>query len=88
MTDHPEIRIEAGTINVPTLLTDNSLSMSRSEARRVVMQGGFSVNGEPVRDMDVDATTLDGATIKVGRKKFAKIVIDNDGTVRKEDNDG
>ncbi|MGB1804201.1 MAG: S4 domain-containing protein, partial [Miltoncostaeaceae bacterium] len=57
----------------PALLVDELGVGSRSEARRMLQQGGVSVDGELVRDIDVDAATLEGRVVRAGKKRFARI---------------
>lgn len=69
----PEVQVPAGAVHVPALLVDSLGVASRSEARRMVTQGGVSVDGEPLADLDVDAAVLDGRIIRAGKKRFARI---------------
>lgn len=69
----PEVQVPAGAVHVPALLVDSLGVASRSEARRMVTQGGVSVDGEPLGDLDVDASVLDGRIIRAGKKRFARI---------------
>jgi tyrosyl-tRNA synthetase len=76
-TTYPEAELEAGK-DLITLMVDTGLSKSRSEARRLIQQGGVSVNDEKVTDFarvftlaDLDA---DGALIiKKGKKGYHQI---------------
>lgn len=51
------------------------VSMSHSEAKRLIEQGGISVDGEKLLDplLSVDQG-FDGKVLKIGKKDFAKIV--------------
>ena len=71
--DAPEVVIPAGTVHLPALLTDHLGVGSRSEARRLIQQGGVSVDGEPVTDLDVPTERLDGRVLRAGRRRFACI---------------
>jgi tyrosyl-tRNA synthetase len=68
----PEIEIDPGTVHMPALLVDGLGVGSRSEARRMLTQGGVSVDGVPLLDLDVDASALDGRVVRAGKKRFAK----------------
>ena len=68
----PEIEIDSGTVHMPALLVDGLGVGSRSEARRMLTQGGVSVDGVPLLDLDVDASALDGRVVRAGKKRFAK----------------
>lgn len=69
----PEVAIAAGTVHLPALLADGLGVGSRSEARRLIAGGGVSLDGEPVGDLDLDATVLDGRVIRVGKRRFARL---------------
>jgi len=69
----PEVQVPAGPVHMPALLVDSLGVGSRSEARRMLTQGGVSVDGEPLADLDVDATVLDGRIVRAGKKRFARI---------------
>lgn len=67
--DIPEADIKEGTA-VIDVIVDNGLVASKSEARRVIDQGGVKMNDEPVSDMN--AAVQEGI-LKVGKRKFLKI---------------
>lgn len=69
----PEVTVAPGPVHMPALLVDALGVGSRSEARRMVQQGGVSADGEVVGDLDVDAATLDGRVVRAGKKRFARI---------------
>lgn len=71
--DIPEVTIAAGTVHLPALLVDGLGVTSRSEARRLITGGGVSVDGEALRDLDVDASRLDGRVLKAGKRRFARL---------------
>jgi tyrosyl-tRNA synthetase len=67
--------------DILTLLVDTKLAASRGEARRLVNQGGVSVNGEKVSGIDATFTTNDYnedgvILIKKGKKAFHQIKAD------------
>ena len=37
------------------------------------MQGGVTLDGEPLRDLDVAADALDGRVLRAGKRRFARI---------------
>jgi tyrosyl-tRNA synthetase len=61
-----------GDVHLPALIAD-AFGGSRSEARRLITQGGVRLDGEPVTEIDVDAERLDGAVLQVGKRKFARL---------------
>lgn len=67
---------DEGKVYLAKLLADAGLAQSTGEARRLIDGGGVKVNGEPVpaKAYNVDPSLLEGATIQVGKRKFAKLV--------------
>jgi tyrosyl-tRNA synthetase len=63
-----------GKVHVPALLAD-VFGISRSEARRLIDQGGVSVNDRPLGagEHDVLADRLDGALVRVGKRRFRRL---------------
>ena len=70
---------EEGNIDLISLLVKSALVTTRSEGRRVIEQGGVSVDGEKVTDirhvLSKDALTGDGIVLKRGKKKFNKVFV-------------
>ena len=68
-----------GDLDILALLVKAELAPSRSDARRAVQEGGVSVAGEKVTDIQTtygaDAFGADGLVVKRGKKKFVKIVL-------------
>ena len=63
-----------GTIlNIGTLITDAKLASSKSEARRLIEQGGVSIDGERVTDFNAAVPAKEEFIIKVGKRKFLRI---------------
>lgn len=71
--DVPEVTVAAGTVHLPALLADRLGVASRGEARRLIGQGGVTLEGERVSDLDVAAEALDGKVLRAGKRRFARI---------------
>jgi tyrosyl-tRNA synthetase len=71
--DTPEVVIPPGSVHLPVLLVDRLGVASRSEARRLILQGGVSADGEAIAELDVPAERLDGRVLRAGRRRFARI---------------
>jgi tyrosyl-tRNA synthetase len=61
-------------INIVQLLVETKLAPSKGEARRLVEQGGVSVNNEKVADPKSDIQLNEAKIIKVGKRKFLKVI--------------
>jgi tyrosyl-tRNA synthetase len=66
--------LEDSVVHLPSLLAEH-FGVSRSEARRLLGQGGVRLDGEPLGpdDLDVEAARLDGGVLQVGRRKFRRV---------------
>jgi tyrosyl-tRNA synthetase len=76
--DVAEALVEAagpnGSVHLPALLADQ-FGVSRSEARRLIEQGGVRIGGrvvEPGR-LDLPAAELDGQVIQVGKRRLRRL---------------
>jgi tyrosyl-tRNA synthetase len=63
---------ENGQVHMPALLAD-AFDLSRSEARRLLSQGGVKLDGAEVSGLDVPAEELDGAVLQVGKRRFKRL---------------
>lgn len=72
--DVPEVPFAPvdGTVYLPALLQEH-LGGSGSHWRRQIDQGGVKLNGEPVRQYDVEAATLPGALLQAGKRQFLRL---------------
>ncbi len=68
-----------GAIGILSLMVKSGLASSNGEARRLVQQGGVSVNDAKVTDPAVQLTAVDfgddGLIIKKGKKVYHKVVL-------------
>lgn len=67
--------IQGAAINIVDLLTLSKLFPSKSEVRRMIEQGGLSLDGEKVETMELSIDTerlksKDGILVKKGKKSF------------------
>jgi len=60
-------------IRFVSLLVDNSLCVSNSEAKRMIQQNAVTVDGVKWTDIEGDLSIRDGIVIKVGKRKFLQI---------------
>ena len=59
---------------IPKLLADSGMASSNSEARRLLSQGAVKIDGEPVRDENLDRNALVGTIVQVGKRRFTRFV--------------
>jgi len=74
------LRYSTGDIDLRSLLTATGLAESRSEASRLIKQGAVEIDGKrttrytiPMEDLTIHIG--DSTTIRVGKRRFAKVVI-------------
>jgi len=74
--DIPEIKLTVGSHGLIGVIRDHGLAPSGGEARRLVQQGGVSIDGETVVDPNHDLVVIADASIilKVGKRRYARIV--------------
>ena len=81
MDNVPTIEIEESAVGTELLevLTNNGVFKSKGEGRRLIQQGGVSVNDEKLQDdkkvIEMSDFKDDMILVKRGKKKFYKIVI-------------
>ncbi len=73
--DIPELHLKKGDGEVwlPKLLVEAGLTVSTSEARRMIKQKAVSLDGEKVHDMEYMVQPSAEIMVKVGKRRFAKI---------------
>ncbi len=74
--DIPEIKLAVGSHGLVGLIRDHGIAPSGGEARRLVQQGGVSVDGEVVTDpsFEIVVTSETSVVLKVGKRRYARIV--------------
>ena len=73
--DIPELHLKKGDGEVwlPKLLVEAGLTVSTSEARRMIKQKAVSLDGEKIQDMEYMVQPSAEIMVKVGKRRFAKI---------------
>ena len=63
-----------GSVHLPALLAEQ-FDLSRSEARRLIEQGGVRVDGDVVDAdrLDLPASELDGVVVQVGKRRHKRL---------------
>jgi tyrosyl-tRNA synthetase len=70
--DVPEVSVDSETVHLPQLLAQQ-FGETTSHWRRVVDQGGVSVDGRRVEGYDAAAADLDGAVLQAGKRRFVRV---------------
>ena len=68
----PEVVVDAASVHLPQLLAEQ-FGETTSHWRRVVDQGGVSVDGRKLGAYDVPAGELDGAVLQAGKRRFLRV---------------
>jgi tyrosyl-tRNA synthetase len=68
------IALDGREAHLPAVLAD-AFGVTRSEARRLIAQGGVRVDGEPLPPdrLEMPASELDGAILQLGRRRFRRL---------------
>jgi tyrosyl-tRNA synthetase len=69
-----QFKARDATVHLPELMA-NAFGMSRSEARRLIDQGGVSLDEQTLAsgEHDVGQERLDGAILRVGKRRFRRL---------------
>ena len=70
----PTVAVDADEIGLLDLMVLSKLAPSKGEARRLIQQGGVSVDDEKISDVNTVVTIGDGRIIRKGKKQFVKAV--------------
>jgi tyrosyl-tRNA synthetase len=78
-TAMPQVRFTAG-VPVIDLLVETGLATSKSAARRLIQQGGASLNGTRVTNLEALVTSADlhdrALLLRAGRKHYHRVVVE------------
>lgn len=72
----PANELSDGSIRLTKLLTVIGLAASGGEAKRSVQQGAVKLNEEKLTDPNAEIVPQNGDIIQVGKRKFAKLVLE------------
>jgi tyrosyl-tRNA synthetase len=74
--DIPEFTLSNGLdeIGILDLILKANFASSKGEARRLVTQGGVSLDGEKIEDITANIKLKKESILKVGKRKFIKII--------------
>jgi len=67
------IPLDSGGINITQLLTETKLVASNGEARRMIEQGGVTVDGQRISDYNAEIRITESVVVKVGKRRFLRV---------------
>jgi tyrosyl-tRNA synthetase len=72
-------------VHVPALL-EQAFGISRSEARRLLEQGGVAIDDRllSAADLDLAAQDLDGRVLRAGKRRFRRLRRESSGGAGRE----
>jgi len=70
--DIQEFKVSSEKANIIDVLIASKLVASKNEARRLLTQGGITINGEVLKSEEI--TITDGMVLKVGKRRFLKLL--------------
>jgi tyrosyl-tRNA synthetase len=73
-SDIPVLQLTMAQIPLTKLLAENEMASSLSEARRLIVQGGVTVNGAKVTDTAYVIEGIPEAIVKAGKRRYLKVV--------------
>ena len=73
--DIPEFKPEVEQLDILDLIVKLEFAPSKGEARRLVTQGGVSIDGDKINEIDYSVVFNKEQVLKVGKRKFMKLLI-------------
>ncbi|MCP4454638.1 MAG: tyrosine--tRNA ligase, partial [Planctomycetes bacterium] len=73
--DMPVVTLVSDPMMASKLLVACELVASGGEGKRMVKQGGVSVNGPKIKDPNQEITPEDGMVVQVGKRRFARVAV-------------
>lgn len=67
------MKLKTGSWSIVNLLMETKLVSSKSEAKRIISQGGVDINGTPILDIGHKVLVKDGMVIRCGKRKFIRL---------------
>ncbi|QTC41453.1 tyrosine--tRNA ligase [Bacillus sp. V3] len=65
----------AADVSIIELLVGLGMQSSKSEARRMIKNGGIRIDGEKVLDTELVVSITDGMIVQVGKRKFVRVKV-------------
>ncbi|MCL2707017.1 MAG: tyrosine--tRNA ligase [Dehalococcoidia bacterium] len=68
----PHFRIAPGVLSIPNVMLDAGLVKSKSEAMRLIRQGGVEIDGKKLTEPNYAVAY--GAVLKAGKRRYVKLI--------------
>jgi tyrosyl-tRNA synthetase len=68
------ITLDDDGVNIVRLLTETKLVGSNGEGRRMIEQGGVTVDGQRISDYNALVQIREGVIVKVGKRRFLRVI--------------
>jgi len=72
--DIPEMKFDVDKMTIIDLIAHINFAPSKGEARRLIQQGGVSIDGNKVTDFSYEVIFDNEKILKVGKRKFLKLL--------------
>jgi tyrosyl-tRNA synthetase len=72
----PEVTVPAGVVAAGRLLVACGLAATGGEAKRLVRQGGASIDGQRLEDPNHEVVPKDGMVVRAGKRRFVRLKIE------------
>ena len=73
--DMPEVKISKEPVTAAKLLLNCKLVSTGGEAKRLIAQGGLSIDGEKITDQNKSIMPANGMIVRAGKLKFVKLSV-------------
>lgn len=73
--DIPELAIPGAPLRLSDLVMDHQILPSRKEYQRLIQQGAVSIQDAPVQDIHLLWAPVNGAVLRIGKRRFYKIIV-------------
>jgi tyrosyl-tRNA synthetase len=73
--DIPEFKMDAKEVKLVTLMKENDMASSSSEAIRLIKAGGVTIDGEKITDEKYLVKPEKDFILKVGKRRFLKVLV-------------
>jgi tyrosyl-tRNA synthetase len=66
------VSAQNGTLHLPAVIAD-VFDRTRSDARRMLAQGGVKLDGKPIAALDIPSVDADGRVLQLGKRHFRRL---------------